>query len=321
MIKEISKEHISACVRVIKDSFLTVAKEFNITKQNAPRYVAFTTTEEKLTKQYDSGRKMFAYFDNDNIVGFYTLEFYGVECELNNLCVLPEYRHRGIAKELLKHSFNIAKQNGAAKMNISIVEENQVLKNWYIDFGFKTTHTEKYDFFPFTCGYMEKNLKEYYYSSVKNCINEIFDSNIKIIALKFVDYLNNNKMVFEKAVGYWENQQYFYVKYKGRIICYILFNGKDDETEFYPFTIWSDDSNSNWYCNADLDEHTKSIAIKHIDICENCGACSGGTQKQIFGNQYNNVCRTTFRFINPNIDELECLKKLVLLRKRDIDRG
>lgn len=158
MIEEISKEHISECAKVIKESFLTVAREFNITEQNAPRYVAFAISKEKLSEQYDNGRKMFAYFNNDNIVGFYALEFYGVECELNNLCVMPEYRHRGIAKELLKHSFNIARQSKAIKMNISIVEENKLLKDWYIDFGFKSTHTEKYDFFPFTCGYMTKEL-------------------------------------------------------------------------------------------------------------------------------------------------------------------
>lgn len=161
MIKKIKKENLSECEVVIKNSFMTVADDFNITEQNVPKYVAFATTKEKLSEQYDNGRKMFAYFDNKKIVGFYSLEFLNNECELNNLCVLPEYRHRGIAKELLKHSFNVAKQNGAIKMNIGIVEENQVLKNWYIDFGFKTTHTEKYNFFPFTCGYMEKSLRRH----------------------------------------------------------------------------------------------------------------------------------------------------------------
>lgn len=46
----------------------------------------------------------------------------------------------------------------------------------------------------------------------------------------------------------------------------------------------------------------------------------GGTRKQIFGKKYDNVCRTTFRFINPNCDELKCLKKLLLLRKKDIEK-
>jgi hypothetical protein len=45
MIREITKDEIAECVKVIKASFQTVAKEFNITLENAPRYVAFSTTE------------------------------------------------------------------------------------------------------------------------------------------------------------------------------------------------------------------------------------------------------------------------------------
>ncbi len=158
MIKEISKCNIPECVKVIKDSFLTVAKQFDITPKNTPRYVAFSTTSEKLSEQYENGRKMFAYFDSDKIAGFYSLEFYDGECELNNLCVLPEYRRKGVGGELINHSFCEAEKHGAKKMKISIVEENSELKKWYENYGFVFTHSKKYDFFPFTCGYMEKEL-------------------------------------------------------------------------------------------------------------------------------------------------------------------
>ena len=51
-----------------------------------------------------------------------------------------------------------AKNKGCKKMKIGIVEENKVLRRWYEAHGFVHTHTEKYDFFPFTCGYMEREL-------------------------------------------------------------------------------------------------------------------------------------------------------------------
>ena len=43
-------------------------------------------------------------------------------------------------------------------MEILIVYENRVLIRWYEGFGFVHTGVKKFDFFPFTCGYMEKIL-------------------------------------------------------------------------------------------------------------------------------------------------------------------
>ena len=102
---------------------------------------------------------MYAFYENGAIIGYYSLLLQeNGECELNNLCVLPSYRHKGIGEKLLKSAFDEAEKSGCAKINIGIVEENTVLKKWYESFGFVHTKTEKYDFFPFTCGYMEKIL-------------------------------------------------------------------------------------------------------------------------------------------------------------------
>ena len=43
-------------------------------------------------------------------------------------------------------------------MNIGIVEENTLLRTWYEDNGFVHIGTKKFDFFPFTCGYMKRDL-------------------------------------------------------------------------------------------------------------------------------------------------------------------
>lgn len=59
---------------------------------------------------------------------------------------------------MLEHSFEKAIELGCIKMNIGIVEENTVLREWYEKYGFVHTVTEKNNFFPFTCGYMEKQL-------------------------------------------------------------------------------------------------------------------------------------------------------------------
>lgn len=162
-----------------------------------------------------------------------------------------------------------------------------------------------------------KRIKE----QVPNAEAIIIDGNeLDKIIIDLFDFFINNSMSFERAGGYWENQFYWYVKYNNEFVCFILFNGTGDEEKFSPLTIWTDDSGTAWYSKCDLEDNIKNIAVGHIDVCESCGACKGGTKKQIFGKEYNNVCRTTFRFINPNLDELKCLKELLLLRKKDIEK-
>ena len=51
MIREVRQEEIPECVQVIRRSHQTVADEFGFTPENAPRYVAFATDENRLLWQ------------------------------------------------------------------------------------------------------------------------------------------------------------------------------------------------------------------------------------------------------------------------------
>lgn len=160
MIRKIKKSEILNCVEVICKSFMTVADEFGFTIENAPRFTAFATTEERLLYHLEKEQRlMFAYYEDGKIVGYYSLlKQNEKECELNNLCVLEEYRHNQIGERLLEHAFAEAGKMGCSQVNIGIVEENAKLREWYEVHGAEHIGTEKYDFFPFTCGYMKKML-------------------------------------------------------------------------------------------------------------------------------------------------------------------
>jgi len=159
-IRKIQEKDIDECVNVTRASFQTVADEFGFTEENAPRYTAFATDAQRIRWQLlEEQRPMYAYFEEDILVGFYSLALQDENaCELNNLCVVPAYRHKGIGKALLLDAIERAIELGCSKMNIGIVEENQILRKWYEDFGFIHLGCKKYDFFPFTCGYMTKEL-------------------------------------------------------------------------------------------------------------------------------------------------------------------
>lgn len=160
MIRQITKKDIPECVDIIRKSFKTVADEYGFTIENAPRFTAFATTVERLSWQLENEpRQMFVYEQDGVLCGYYSLLMQdNNECELNNLAVLPEYRHCGIGKKLLDHAYETAKAQGCKTMNIGIVEENTKLRKWYEQNGAVHTGTKKFDFFPFTCGYMVKEL-------------------------------------------------------------------------------------------------------------------------------------------------------------------
>ncbi len=162
MIREVNRDELSACADVIRKSFQTVADEFGFTRENAPRFTAFATNEERLVRHMDvEHRLMYLDEENGQICGYYSLlPGEQGECELGNLSVLPEYRHKGIGGQLLQHAMKTAREHDCSEMNLSIVEENTVLRKWYEGYGAVHTRTEKFDFFPFTCGYMKMKLEE-----------------------------------------------------------------------------------------------------------------------------------------------------------------
>ncbi len=162
MIREVKREELSICADLIRKSFQTVADTFGFTRENAPRFTAFATTEDRLLRHMDEEHRLM-YLDEEDgrICGYYSLLHQGQgECELGNLSVLPEYRHTGIGGRLLQHAMKTAREQNCTVMNLSIVEENTVLRAWYERYGAIHTGTEKYDFFPFTCGYMKIMLEE-----------------------------------------------------------------------------------------------------------------------------------------------------------------
>ena len=75
--------------------------------ENGARFTAFATDEERINwHMFGEHRPMYGYYEKNNLIGYYSLLLKdNGECELNNLSVLPEYRHNKIGYSLLEHSF------------------------------------------------------------------------------------------------------------------------------------------------------------------------------------------------------------------------
>lgn len=157
--------------------------------------------------------------------------------------------------------------------------------------------------------------------ALHDSIEEALEGGARERALVFAACLREGGMRLERGGGYWEGKRYWVVTYQGESVCYVLLSCPEDGA--LPWTIWSDDSGSDWYANAPADERMKAVAWRYVDACGGCGGCGSfaGTNKTIFGRPFGNVCRTTFRFDNPDAEAVACAMALVAMRKEDILKG
>jgi diamine N-acetyltransferase len=158
-IREIGKdEPLDVSVEIIRKSFRTVAEELGLTTENAPTHPSFITLEQ-LEGLRRKGLAFYGYFLDDRQVGFVAMEkadesvYY-----LEKLAVLPECRHNGYGRELVRFVMDTAAAKGAKKLSIGIIYEQTVLRDWYKDIGFRETGTRKFEHLPFTAGFMEIDL-------------------------------------------------------------------------------------------------------------------------------------------------------------------
>lgn len=146
-------------------------------------------------------------------------------------------------------------------------------------------------------------------------INEL-SSEDQGIALDFVKYLRNSEMEFVKDNGYWKDKIYYLIKYRAECVCFITIKNSDEEENHW--TVWSDDIHSDWLGENQLEEELKKIAWSHVDTCKNCGSCGGGKPKMIFGKEFSEVCGCTFRIDNPGAGDLQFMKRMVEIRKKEV---
>jgi ribosomal protein S18 acetylase RimI-like enzyme len=159
IIKEIKNEtDLVKSHKLIKESFKTVADDFGLTMENCPANPAFTKYSQ-LLEMKEEGIKMFGLFLGKQQVGFIAIEYadkgaYYIE----RLSILPEFRHKGYGTALMDFTFNYVKKAGGERVSVALMDNNILLKNWYIAYGFRETGKKEFDHLPFKVCFMEKEI-------------------------------------------------------------------------------------------------------------------------------------------------------------------
>ena len=155
----------------------------------------------------------------------------------------------------------------------------------------------------------ESNIKEYVCKQLSYSEQEI--------ALDFISYLEDKNLKFYKDNSdCWKDKIYYWAQLGEKCVCFIAIKDPDEAENHW--TVWSDDMGSEWLEKYPVDEKTKELAYKYVDLCSHCGSCGGGRHKVILGKEFNNVCGCTFRIDNPTFDDLLFLKKMVEIKIKEI---
>ncbi|MCL2107582.1 MAG: GNAT family N-acetyltransferase [Oscillospiraceae bacterium] len=162
------EDDAAAIAGLIRRSFATVAEQFGLTAKNCPMHPAFTT-RASFEAFLSAGNQCFCLARVQNAFGLARVQNFeplligfaalvpvekGI-MELTRLCVAPEQRHSGHGTRLLDTAINTARQSGAGKVIIGIINEHAALKNWYLAYGFRELKKKSYAHLPFVVCEME----------------------------------------------------------------------------------------------------------------------------------------------------------------------
>lgn len=144
---------------IVSQANKDVAEKFELTLENNPKHPSFYTKEWVLS-DIDRGEEYFLYQKKGVNYGCVAFEQPNSDISyLNRLSVLPEYRHKGIGEQLVKHVLEYSSTKNIQMVSIGIIAEHTLLKKWYLKLGLVEGETKHFDHLPFDVTYMSYELK------------------------------------------------------------------------------------------------------------------------------------------------------------------
>jgi len=145
--------------------------------------------------------------------------------------------------------------------------------------------------------------------TIEEVVSNLPDYEVKTNILDFIAYLKKNKMhPIQASMNSWK------ITRKACVVCYLRVNLEAGTVQVQPIL--------NEYRHDSLSDELKEIVWKNKKgacgtRCHNCSY----KLKTIFGKEYKDACGNVVSFINPGIEEIECIKELLELRKSVIRNG
>jgi len=145
---------------------------------------------------------------------------------------------------------------------------------------------------------------------IEDVMYEVLSGDTLKNGIDFITYLRANKMSPQ-----WSATNSWKIAYKAHNMCVINLSGSYHNLDEGSWRVRAfigeyDDS---------LSDKLKELIWKNVEYCKKCNTCRG-EQIAIFGKDFNNVCGR-IHFVNPDVKVIECIKRLIPMRKNAIIEG
>lgn len=155
-----------------------------------------------------------------------------------------------------------------------------------------------------------KNVKP----NIEDVIENVLNADVLENALSLIAYFRENKM----KPG-WSATNVWKISYKTYTVCFIRLYGAADYHNLKAGS-WHIVPFIGEYEEDVLSDELKEIVWTNKTTCSGCGKCALELDK-IFGKEFDYACEKSIVFTNPDTDAIECIKKLIDLRREDIKEG
>jgi GNAT superfamily N-acetyltransferase len=147
-------------VRMIRDAFTPNAERFGLDEVNSPGHPS-NYDAERFTKDVNLGRRFFVVDDRSEVIGVMAVRQVGDgTVELSRVAVDPSRQGEGFGQMLVVYSIVWARECGADRIDLTLLEPDHELRQWYEAIGFDVVDTHCVDAVALPVAVMSRPLTE-----------------------------------------------------------------------------------------------------------------------------------------------------------------
>lgn len=157
-IRHLEDVDLELAAQVIRESFATVANEFDLTLDNCPTNGAFTQAKH-LKIDLEKGNQLLSVYLGKKMIGFFELVYNeDNQATLEKVAIIPSERGKKYGEFILTKAREIAQNDHMERIDIGIIKENIRLKEWYQRNGYQIVRSQNFAHLPFEVLYMQLDL-------------------------------------------------------------------------------------------------------------------------------------------------------------------